>query len=122
MEVQAKMDIVIPILFFILAFFFLLIAIFEDREEQPTDEEQESQDNIVAFLLILTTIFFFAAGACMMSVTESYYSPVTDMIEETAPIASYMPLGWLGIFLGFFAAFLTIAMGFNIIDHRFTEG
>ena len=116
------MDIVIPVFCYIIAVFFFLIGIYEERDEKQTDEEEEKSDNMVVIFLVLATVVFFAAGVCMMSVTETFYSPVTNTMEETLPIASYRPLGWIGIGFGFFALWLTIEKAFQMIDKISTDG
>lgn len=116
------MDIVIAIFLYIFAVFFFIVGVYEERDEKPTDEEQEKSDNMVVIFLVLATVFFFAAGVCMMYVTETYYSPVTDTIAETLPIASYRPLGWIGIGFGFFALILTVEKAFQMLDSISTEG
>ncbi len=65
--------------------------------------------------LMFGCLFFFVAGACMMFVTNTYYSPVTNTVVETAPIASYQPLGWIGIAFGFFCGYLLLNKMFDVL-------
>lgn len=110
------MSITIPLFFLILAVFFFLFALYEDKEEKNTDEQQEKSDQIVLIITVLATLFFFVGGVCMMGITNTYYSPATDTVVETAPLATYRPLGWIGIAFGFFAGGLAAIKMFQIVD------
>lgn len=116
------MDISIPIVFLILAIIFFILALFEEREEADNEDDEEKKDHLVVLMMGLAVGFFFIGGVCMMYVTNTYYSPITDDITESPPITSYQPLGWIGIGTGFVALIMLISKCFDILDYGVQEG
>ena len=53
----------------------------------------------------------------MFYITQSYYSPVTDTVEEVF-LYNYSPLGWIGIVLCGFNLMLTALKVFDIIGNK----
>lgn len=119
---KKKMDIIIPVFLYVFSFFFFIIGLYEERDEKPTVEEEEKSDNMVVIFLVLATVFFFVAGACMMYVTETYYSTDTGTLVETLPNESYRPLGWVGIGFGFFSLILVVEKSFQMLDNISNNG
>ena len=105
--------------FFVLsnwAVFFFLLCIFEDQDDDAeTDEERRLYVSL--FFLVLATIFFFVMGVTWMGVTNTYYSAATDTIVETAPIAAYAPIGWIGVGFGVLCLFLILNRVFDILGY-----
>lgn len=114
------MDIVIPIFLILLGFFFFLFALYEERDEAETDEEQEKSDHLVIIFMVLCVIFLFLGGICMMYVSQTYYSPVTDTLEEIL-IPEYRPLGWIGIFVSFIAGLILTNKVFDLLGEGLSE-
>lgn len=115
------MDIVIPIFFFVFGFFCFVFALFEERDTNNVDDAEESKsDNLIIMLLASGTVLFFISMACMLNITTSYYSSVSDSmvvshVKEYEPLA-YAPLGFaiLGIILTGYKAF-------QMVDRARTE-
>ena len=117
------MDIVIPIFFFVFGFIYFVFALFEERDTNNVDDaEMSKSDNLIIMLLASGTVLFFISMACMLSITTSYYSSVTDTMitshmKEYEPLA-YAPLGFaiLGIILTAYKAFQMIDRARNEVE------
>ena len=112
------MDLVIPIFLYIFAIFFFIYAVIEERDEKHNEDEQIKADNIVVITLVLSASFLFIGGVCMMFITETYYSGISDGLIETAPMSTYRPLGWIGIGWGVFVVYLVINKVFDMMEIR----
>jgi heme/copper-type cytochrome/quinol oxidase subunit 2 len=116
------MDLGIPIVFFVFAFICWIVALFEERDtNNVSGDEEEKSYNLIILLLGIGTVLFFIAGVCMMNVTETYYSTVTDTLEEINQ-SSYRPLGYIGIGLGILSILLTSKKVFDYLGSQWEQG
>lgn len=112
------MDVVITVLFHIFAFFSLFFALYEERDQDEDESTTTSgTDELIVILLVLATAFFVLGGITMMFISETYYSPITDTLEEVL-MPSYRPLGWIGILFGISSAILLTVKVFDILEKR----
>jgi len=115
------MDLAIPIVLLVFGFIFFILALYEEREEKPNEDEEEKSDNLVVIFLISAIILWGIGAACFLYVTQSYYSPVTDTIEEIR-LPIYEPFMYLGIGFAVIAAVMLVQKIFNILEERTTGG
>jgi Ca2+/Na+ antiporter len=108
------MDIAFPVMLFLLAFIFFLLGLMEERETKQNEDEEEKSDHLVVLFLAVAFILFFLAGICMLGITETYYSVVTDTLVEHTMLM-YRPFVWLGVGLAFVDAFFLIPKVFEVL-------
>lgn len=108
------MDLALGIIFLIIAFLFFIIALFEERDPVETDDEAERSDNLVVIFLVVSCLFFIFGGICLMFVSETYYSVVTDTVEEVL-MGEYRPFGYAAIIFSFVPGLMATTKVFDVL-------
>jgi hypothetical protein len=101
---------------------FFLIALFEERDTNTTDEdEKDKSTNLIILLMGLAITLFIIAGVCMMNVTQIYFSPDTNTIEEIS-LTSYRPLAYIFIGIGILGLILIAQKIMDYLGSQWEEG
>jgi heme/copper-type cytochrome/quinol oxidase subunit 2 len=116
------MDIIIPIYLAIFAIMFFLIALFEERDNNTDDEDEDDKSsNLIILLMGLAITLFIVAGVCMMDITQIYYSPETNTIEEIS-LTTYRPLSYIFIGMGILGLILIAQKIMDYLGSQWKEG
>lgn len=113
------MDMILFVIFFIIGFLLFFIGLEDERSDKKNDDETSRSNHFILLCFLWSTVFIILSGVCLMSTTETYYSTVTDTLEETYN-SLYFFVG-IGISLGFgsFNILLLLLKFFEILEDRF---
>lgn len=100
--------------FTIIGIIFFILSIYEELTSKNTDDEQEKSDNAIIIFLFLTVFCLVIGGIGFMFVSETYYSVVSDTVEETL-ITSYRPIGYAIIIFAFIPFLMLISKIFSVL-------